>query len=288
MTDDEIESEILRKYIAQHRSGELADPERRSKCARELDMREVIQSITAESGPELEYTARLWHGRLAPQHPTSKGPLRTCSDSTINKGEHRYHARAFTDGDRALAWERLRDLEARNPPANKVEKEREQKFGILYSVAQEQRDFDSWTTEASGIEGYSIGVIFIDVDDFKALNTKFTESVIDRSVLPALQELLRGMCLHRGAAYRHGGEEIVVLLPNCGLEDATNHAEKLRYQIEVNRFHVDEQDVPLTVSLGVAIWPFHGDSLESVIEKANRAEHVAKDEGKNCVRVASA
>jgi len=93
MTDDEIELRILRSYIEQHKTGELADPERRNKCARELDMREVIAKTTGESGPELEYATRLWHGRLSPQQAGSKGPLRPCSDSRINKAEHRYHAR---------------------------------------------------------------------------------------------------------------------------------------------------------------------------------------------------
>ena len=68
VTEDEIELRILRSYVNQHKAAELADPERHNKCARELDMRQVIASITGESGPELEYGARLWHGRLAPQH----------------------------------------------------------------------------------------------------------------------------------------------------------------------------------------------------------------------------
>lgn len=102
MTDDEIELRILQKYVDQHKAAELADPERRNKCARELDMREVVASITGESGSELEYAARLWYGQLAPQSG-SRGPLRPCSDSNINKAAHRYHARAFTDADKAPA-----------------------------------------------------------------------------------------------------------------------------------------------------------------------------------------
>lgn len=44
-----------------------------------------------------------------------------------------------------------------------------------------QRDFDLWLSEAPGGTGYSVGVIFLDVDGFKHLNSIFTESVVDRS-----------------------------------------------------------------------------------------------------------
>ncbi len=222
MTEDEIELRILRSYVDQHKAAELAD---RNKCARELDMRQVVASITGESGRELEYAARLWHGRLAPQQSASKGPLRPCSDSQINRAGHRYHARAFTDTDKAPAWERIRELEARQPVLARTERELEQKFRILYSPAQVQRDFDLWVSEADQATGYSVGVIFLDVDGFKQLNARFTESVVDRTLLPELQRLVRDLCLHRGAAYRYGGEELLVLLPNCPLDEAAAFAQ---------------------------------------------------------------
>jgi diguanylate cyclase (GGDEF)-like protein len=290
MTDDQIELAILRRYIDQHKAGELADPQRQRKCARELDMRDVISGITSQTGSELEYTARFWHERLAPRHRNSKGPLRPCSESPINSTEHRYHARAFTKLGAAPAWDRVRELEARLPAGSRAGRELEQKFGILYSAAQEQRDFDTWVQEAEGIgiSGYTIAVIFLDVDDFKEFNTKFTEAVVDRTLLPDLQRLVGDICFQRGAAYRHGGEELLALLPNCGLEEAAGFAEKLRSHIAAHEFAVDGRAVRLTVSIGVAAWPTHGDSLEAVIERANREERRAKEGGKDSVRTASA
>ncbi len=288
MTDSEIELAVLRRYIAQHEAGGLADPDGANKCARELDIREVIRDITGESGVELDYAAGLWYGRLAPEHPGSKGPLRQCSDSRINRGSHRYHARAFTDGTQAPAWNRVQELEALLPHALSTDRELEQKFRILYSPGQERRDFDTWTAQAARVGGYSIAVIFLDIDDFKQLNSAFTESAVDRTILPVFQRLVRGLCLHRGEAYRHGGEELVVLLPNCGLDEGGRFAEKLRGNVEAHEFQVDGQPVRLTVSLGVAVWPLHGASLEAVIEAANQAERSAKAEGKNRVHVATA
>jgi diguanylate cyclase (GGDEF)-like protein len=288
MTEDEMELRILRTYVDKHKAAELASPGRGDKCARELDMRQVIASITGESGPELEYTARLWHSRLAPRQSGSKGSLRPCSDSQINKATHRFHARAFMDADKAPAWERIQQLEASQPASAGPERELEQKFRILYSPAQMQRDFDLWVSEAAGDASYAVGVIFLDVDGFKQLNTDFTESVVDKTLLPDLQRLVARLCLHRGTAYRHGGEELVILLPNYPLDEAAAFAHKVRAQIAAATFRVQEQAVQITVSAGVAAWPLHGDTLERVIARANREEHTAKEQGKNCVSVATA
>ena len=80
----------------------------------------------------------------------------------------------------------------------------------------------------------------------------------------------------------------MVLLPHRDLEGAGHFAEKLRRRIAEHRFDVDGCQTRLTVSIGVAEWPSHGDTLEAVIEKANREERRAKEGGKNCVHIATA
>lgn len=170
----------------------------------------------------------------------------------------------------------------------KIDRELEQKFGILFSPAQEQRDFDLWTTEASAAKEYSIGVIFLDIDHFKQLNTAFTETIVDQAILPDLQRLVRDVSLHRGAAYRHGGEELLVMLPNCGVTETVAFAEKLRARVEEWKFSIEgHQPAGLTVSAGVAAWPVHGKTLGEIILEANKAEHAAKDAGRNRVCVAA-
>ena len=179
---------------------------------------------------------------------------------------------------------RLRTFVGTAPTLNR---ELEQKFGILFSAAQEQRDFERWATEGAGATQYAIGVVFLDIDDFKRLNSAFTESIVDRSILPAFQRLVRALSLPRGAAYRHGGEELLVMLPNCGLDETAGFAEKLRARIEAEQFTLEgHEPVRLTVSAGVAMWPGHGKTLDQVIHVANKAEHAAKEAGKNRVCVA--
>jgi diguanylate cyclase (GGDEF)-like protein len=180
----------------------------------------------------------------------------------------------------------LQLLEAARPAVAANERELEQKFGILYSHGQIQRDFDQWCSEAIGLPSYSVGVIFLDIDNFKQLNSKFTESIVDRTLFPDFQRLVAGLCLHRGAAYRYGGEELLILLPNCPIGEAAAFSRKVCRQIAANAFRVEEQAVELTTSIGVAAWPLHGDTLQKVIERANREERTAKDQGKNRVSVA--
>jgi diguanylate cyclase (GGDEF)-like protein len=100
-----------------------------------------------------------------------------------------------------------------------------------------------------------MGVLFLDIDNFKALNARFTESVVDRDILIPFQEVLRAACSHRGGAYRHGGEEFLVLLPNQTSEEVTHFAERLLRQIEVEEFSADGTSVRVTISIGIALWP---------------------------------
>ncbi|MFQ5853428.1 MAG: hypothetical protein ACE5JU_22950 [Candidatus Binatia bacterium] len=132
MTDAQLELAILRRYVEHHDSvGTDAH-----KCARELDMRQVISSATG--GPTDDETVRRWHARLAPPRPYPEGVLRPCSDSTVNKGPHRFHARAFYEPGRAPAWDRIRELENQLPAPLPAEREKEQK--VVIAESQDRQD----------------------------------------------------------------------------------------------------------------------------------------------------
>jgi len=90
----------------------------------------------------------------------------------------------------------------------------------------------------------------------------------------------------RGEAYRHGGEEFVLITPNLDAREAEALAEKLRSTFEQHRFDIDGRSEAVTVSVGVAVWPYSGSSYDEVLAAANRAEAEAK-KTRNVVRVAS-
>jgi hypothetical protein len=114
MNEDDLEIAILEKYIKQF---ELVGENNPNKCARELDMREVLREICGDHDKNLESSAKLWHNRLAPRKPgKSLGVLRPCSNSSIMNTTHNYHARVFRDpinNQPAPAWDRVRELRAR-------------------------------------------------------------------------------------------------------------------------------------------------------------------------------
>lgn len=119
MTDIELERAILQRYVEHYESVDSSAP----KCTRELDMRDVISDLTGR--PADEPTAVRWHARLAPAKPYPQGVLCPCSDSTLNNGPHRFHARAFYEPGRAPAWERIRDLESQLPAPSPSDREEE-------------------------------------------------------------------------------------------------------------------------------------------------------------------
>jgi hypothetical protein len=112
MTDDELELRILERFVARFDEGEIADPDRANKCARELDMRDVLRELTRRTGPALDSEARRWLMQLAPGQPGGeRGPLRRCSNSRDRESAHQFHARAFLDPNAtASAWNRIRAL----------------------------------------------------------------------------------------------------------------------------------------------------------------------------------
>jgi diguanylate cyclase len=121
-------------------------------------------------------------------------------------------------------------------------------------------------------------VLYLDADHFKQLNDAFGHAAGD-DVLMKLADGLRSQLRDMDLIGRIGGEEFVALLP--GLDPAHAHAcaERLR---EVMRF-VHRPDRPLTISIGVASCNRPGESVESLISRADQAMRQAKVNGRNQV-----
>jgi diguanylate cyclase (GGDEF)-like protein len=165
-------------------------------------------------------------------------------------------------------------------------KELEQKFKILFSPAQAPVDFAEWIS-AEGPD-VQVAIMFVDIDHFKALNSRLSETVVDETVLPEFQRFLELCVRHRGCAYRQGGEEFVIILPNHTQAEAVVFAERLRATTEGRLFTARSQEVRLTISVGVATFPTDGSTFAEVVHEANLAEHAAKSAGRNRVVVAGA
>lgn len=134
--------------------------------------------------------------------------------------------------------------------------------------------------------GEGFAVLMIDVDHFKTVNDVYGHEAGDRALQEIGAALLR--CVREGeAAARFGGEEFTVVLDTSLKQDAQGAAERMRLAVAAIRVRLKDRDLPpLTVSIGVAMYPNDGDDAQRVVERADEALYAAKRNGRNQVRMA--
>ena len=129
-----------------------------------------------------------------------------------------------------------------------------------------------------------LSLILMDIDDFKRINDTYGHRIGDM-VLRETANVIKGSVRKIDVVARYGGEEIAVLLPQTSLSGALGEAERIRINIESERYG-DEFDEVITVSLGVATYTFENTKRpEDLVNLADKALYEAKDCGKNCVKV---
>jgi len=129
----------------------------------------------------------------------------------------------------------------------------------------------------------TVSVIMIDADRFKSINDEFGHQAGDQ-VLRRIGETLREASRVGDRVGRYGGEEFAMVLPETDADAAREVGERLRATIE--QLRVTPDDRVLTISLGVAEATL-GESLHTVLGRADRALYEAKARGRNRVVVAS-
>ena len=127
-----------------------------------------------------------------------------------------------------------------------------------------------------------LSLVMYDVDYFKRVNDTFGHAVGD-GVLQAVTTLVKDNIRTTDVAARWGGEEFMVLMPQCDLRSARDAAEKLRLAISRHPF---ETVTELTASFGIAAFE-PGDDLNSLLKRADDALYLAKENGRNRVETIS-
>lgn len=129
--------------------------------------------------------------------------------------------------------------------------------------------------------GLSVSVVLADLDRFKDVNDTLGHAAGDhllKSVATAVRSSLRSQDI----VARWGGDEIVILLPEAGVDDAAKVAGKLRAAVEALSVEHGGRRISSTLSLGVAGHP-RGAGLGETIARADAALYRAKEEGRNRV-----
>ena len=129
----------------------------------------------------------------------------------------------------------------------------------------------------------STAVLMLDLDNFKLLNDEHGHAKGDAVLRDVAAQLIGGL-RPSDVVCRYGGEELMVILPNCSLDDARLKAESLRVRIEgLSEAH----EAGVTTSIGIAAIPETSTSIADLVPMADAALFEAKRDGKNRVACAA-
>jgi len=132
---------------------------------------------------------------------------------------------------------------------------------------------------------YPIGIVMVDIDHFKQFNDTYGHAAGDM-VLAETAHLFSANLRTADIVCRYGGEEFCLMLPEASLEQTARRAEELRAKAEHLRVSLNNTLLgTITLSMGVAAYPVHGESLETLLRTADTALYRAKEEGRNRVVV---
>lgn len=128
---------------------------------------------------------------------------------------------------------------------------------------------------------YEFSLVFIDLDHFKAVNDTYGH-LAGSKLLREVADLVRGSLRLIDYAFRYGGDEFVVLLPQTSKESANIVARRLHERLNQKRFLTDENlNLHLTASLGVATYPVDATSKAELIRLADEAMYLVKNTSRN-------
>lgn len=134
-------------------------------------------------------------------------------------------------------------------------------------------------------EQRSLAVIMLDLDHFKNVNDRFGHSAGDQ-VLKALADIMRQTSRESDLICRYGGEEFIAIIPNMTAAQAFERAEIWRKQLEQNTVIYGGNEIKITLSAGIAIYPGHGKNGEELILCADEMLYQSKHSGRNQVSIA--
>lgn len=130
--------------------------------------------------------------------------------------------------------------------------------------------------------GETLAVMFLDLDHFKDINDTLGHNIGDQ-VLMEIAMRLKATIRIEDTISRQGGDEYILILPATTADGANVVASKL---IQVARLpcHLEQHELTVTASIGIAMYPHDGTNLESLSRNADIAMYRAKREGRNCFR----
>jgi diguanylate cyclase (GGDEF)-like protein len=134
--------------------------------------------------------------------------------------------------------------------------------------------------------GRALGLLMLDLDLFKSVNDVHGHQV-GNVVLVEVAERLRAEVREVDVVARYGGEEFVVILPEGDIDGAGHTADRICTAMRARPFVVGDLELAVTVSIGVAVFPHHGQAAGTLVRAADQALYAAKGGGRDQWRMAA-
>ncbi|MBA7663311.1 hypothetical protein ES703_71350 [subsurface metagenome] len=131
--------------------------------------------------------------------------------------------------------------------------------------------------------GGIFSLIILDLDSFKIYNDNYGHLAGDK-LLKQIGSIMKSAIRNADQAFRYGGDEFAILLPQTAIDEANQVAERVRKYIALK---AKAGNVPVTASLGIASWPAEGITANGIIAAADAALYHAKRSGGNQIHCAS-
>jgi diguanylate cyclase (GGDEF)-like protein len=129
---------------------------------------------------------------------------------------------------------------------------------------------------------HPFSILTIDIDRFKQVNDTYGHDIGDRLLVQVSKIVTH--CLRKADCFgRFGGEEFLVLLPETEQPQAAYVAERIRNRIAKTSLTIEEENIIVTVSIGIATYHADDRSLDVILKRADRALYEAKRLGRNRV-----
>jgi diguanylate cyclase (GGDEF)-like protein len=134
---------------------------------------------------------------------------------------------------------------------------------------------------------HPLSLLLLDIDHFKEYNDNYGHLEGDK-VLVRISQLIKACLRKLDTAYRYGGEEFTVILPETSGEEAVLVAERIRKTIQTEKFKPESaKELGITISIGVAQYDAE-EQLSTFIQRADKAMYHSKQQGRNRVTSLSA
>ena len=207
----------------------------------------------------------------------------------MDAGADDYITKPFDQSElqvRLRAGTRLVDLQAQLLSAREALREQATRDSLT-RLWNRSSILDALTRELARAwrESSPLGVVIVDLDHFKYINDNHGHPAGDAVLREAARRMQAGVRQYDSVG-RYGGEEFLILLPNCGVAESHSQAERLRKQLAQADIRIDDTSLRITASFGVtAAIPGEAWTPEGLIRKADEALYVAKKSGRNRVEI---